>query len=267
MESKILREIDLRVSQGQRAALVILTKNKGSAPARQGSTMAVFQDGSSLGTVGGGAIEYDIMKRAQQAIKDGQDFEFDYNLSKDGKLQMSCGGASQGFVKVFYPNSQLIIFGAGHVGQKLARIAVKTAFDVRVVDDRIDFKDAEDLKDISAFIGKNPEEALADLNFSKDSTYIVVATRGHAQDQEVLENILRKDFKYLGNIGSKAKVHSLRKKLTAKGFSKEEIDKIHMPIGIDIDNGSVEEIAISIMAEILLIKNSGQLVQQKLEFE
>lgn len=267
MESKILREIDLRVSQGQRAALIILTKNRGSAPGRSGATMAVFQDGSILGTVGGGAIEYDLMKRAKEAIREGYDFDFDYNLSRDGTLKMACGGKSQGYVKIFYPNSQLIIFGAGHVGQKLARVAAKTAFDVVVVDDREDFKELEDFKEIGSFIGKEVADAVKDLNFSKDSTYIVVATRGHSNDQEVIEAVLRKDYKYLGMIGSKSKVRTLATKLYDQGFSREEVEKIHMPIGLDIDDGSVEEIAISILAEILLVKNSGQGTMQKIKLD
>lgn len=255
MQANILSYINEKVGEGQRAALVILTKNRGSVPGQEGSTMAVFEDGTTKGTIGGGAIEYDVTKRTVEALKKGEDFEFDYNLSKDGELKMACGGNSTGIVKIFYPNADLIIFGAGHVSQKLARVAIKTGFNVTVTDDREAFKDAEDFKGIRNYLVGKPKDVIDSLRFSSHNTFIVVATRGHENDEEAIEALLRKEYKYLGMIGSRKKIGGLVSRLKEKGFSLEEINKIHMPIGLDIDDGSVEEIAISILAEILMVKN------------
>ncbi|MGO3751976.1 MAG: XdhC family protein [Peptoniphilaceae bacterium] len=257
MEVKILNEIYKKVEGGQRAALVIITKNKGSAPGREGSTMAVFEDGTTLGTVGGGAIEFDLIKRSRQAMEKGEDFEFDYNLSQSGELKMACGGESQGIVKTFYPNNNLIIFGAGHVSQKLARVAVKTGFNVYVTDDRDEFRESEDFKGIREYYIGKPEEVVDKLKFSSENTFIVICTRGHSNDEEALKVLLGKKYKYLGMIGSKRKVATIIKNLKANKFTEEEIKSINMPIGLKIDDGSAEEIAISILAEILMVKNSG----------
>ncbi|MDO5755818.1 MAG: XdhC/CoxI family protein [Tissierellia bacterium] len=257
MQAKILQKIYEKVDQGQKAALVLLTENKGSTPGRDGSVMAVFQDGTSLGTIGGGAIEYDIIKRAKEAMENGDDFEFDYNLTEKGELKMACGGDSKGFVKLFFPNKNLIIFGAGHVSQKLSRIAVKTGFNVIVTDDREEYQREKDFQGIQKYITATPKDAVEQIQFHKDNTYIVVCTRGHNGDEEALKALLPKDYKYLGMIGSRRKVGAVIKKLREEGFTKEQIGTVHMPIGLNIDDGSVEEIAISILAEILMIKNNG----------
>lgn len=266
MQSNILNKIYEKNAQGQKAALVLLTKNRGSTPGRDGSTMAVFEDGTSLGTIGGGAIEYDVTKRTIEALESGQDFEFDYNLSQNGELKMACGGDSKGVVKIFHPNNKLIIFGAGHVSQKLARVAVLTGFDVYVTDDRQEFKESEDFQGIKEYITGQPEEAVEKISFSKDNTYVVVCTRGHSKDEEVLDSVLKKDYKYLGLIGSRKKVGTMIKNLKGKGIEEDKIRSINMPVGLRLDNGSVEEIAISILGEILMIKNEKDGKQLKIDY-
>lgn len=260
MKAEILDLIYEENKKGKDAALVFLIENKGSTPGEDNSLMAVLSDGKSFGTIGGGKIEADVIRRTLEGFKDGKSFEFDYNLSKYGELKMSCGGNSRGFVKYFKASSRLIIFGAGHVSQKLARIATKTNFEVTVIDDREEFKDSPDFEGIKEYLAESIDEAIGKIDFDKEKTYIVLCTRGHSQDAEVLRNILDKEYKYLGMIGSKAKVISVFKDLEEEGYDREILNKIYSPIGLDIDNGSVEEIAISIMAEILMIKNkkSGQ---------
>ena len=266
MQSDILNKIYEKNEEGERAALVLLTKNRGSTPGADGSTMAVFEDGSSVGTVGGGAIEFDVTKRSKEAIEKGEDFEFDYNLSQNGELKMACGGDSKGVVKIFYPNNKLVIFGAGHVSQKLARIATKTGFDVYVTDDREEFEKSEDFEGIKEYLACEPEEACEKIKFNKDNTFVVVCTRGHKKDEDAVEELLKKDYKYLGLIGSRKKVGNLIKNLKEKGISEEAIKTINMPVGLNIDNGSVEEIAISILAEILMIKNDKDGKQMKIDY-
>lgn len=260
MKAEILDKIYQENRRGKDAALVFLIENKGSTPGEDNSLMVVLSDGESFGTIGGGKIEADVIRRSLEGFKDGKSFEFDYNLSKDGKLKMACGGNSRGFVKYFKASNRLIIFGAGHVSQKLARIATKTNFEITVIDDRDEFKDSPDFEGIKEYMVDSIEKAIEKIDFDKEKTYIVLCTRGHSQDAEVLRNILDKDYSYLGMIGSKAKVISVFKDLEKEGYGRAKLNQIYTPIGLDIDNGSVEEIAISIMAEILMIKNkkSGQ---------
>lgn len=260
MKAEILDKIYQENRRGKDAALVFLIENKGSTPGEDNSLMAVLSDGEFFGTIGGGKIEADVIRRSLEGFKDGKSFEFDYNLSKDGKLKMACGGNSRGFVKYFKASNRLIIFGAGHVSQKLARIATKTNFEITVIDDRDEFKDSPDFEEIKEYMAESVEKAIEKIDFDKEKTYIVLCTRAHSQDAEVLRNILDKDYSYLGMIGSKAKVISVFKDLEKEGYDRAKLNQIYTPIGLDIDNGSVEEIAISIMAEILMIKNkkSGQ---------
>ena len=262
MNAKILEAIYEQNKLGKDAALCFLIENKGSTPGEDNSVMAIFSDGSILGTVGGGSIEKDIIRRTLEGMKDGNSFEFDYNLSKNGELKMSCGGNCRGFVKYFKSSNRLLIFGAGHVSQKLSRVASKTSFEVTVIDDRKEFKDSPDFIDIKEFIAEDFYSAVEKINFDEKKTYIVLCNRGHAYDEKALEVIKDKDFAYLGMIGSKAA--SLFKELKEEGISEQFLNKIYTPIGLDIDNGSVEEIAISIMAEILMVKNNKDASIQRL---
>ena len=264
MKADVLEKIYEENKKGRDAALVFLIENKGSTPGEDNSLMAVTSAGKFLGTIGGGKIEADVIRRCLEGFPKGESFEFDYNLSQNGELKMSCGGDSRGFVKYFKAANRLIIFGAGHISQKLARIATKTNFEVTVIDDRSEFRESPDFSDIKDYIEAPIEEAVGKIDFDKDKTYIVLCTRGHAHDTKVLREILGKDFHYLGMIGSKAKVVRVFKELEEEGFNRKDLDEIYTPIGLDLDNGSVEEIAISIMAEILMIKNKKTGEIQKL---
>lgn len=253
MQIEILDKIIKEVSKGKKAALVFITEAKGSIPGANDSMMAVFEDGQISGTIGGGPMEYEVIKKAVEAIKKGEDDTFDHRLNKSSDLNMICGGENKGYIKVFKPQAQLIIYGAGHVGQKLARIAVRTGFDVTIVDPRADYENKEDFEGIKDFYAMSSKEANDYINFSPESTFIVICTPNN--DKEVLLNVLSNDYKYIGMIGSRHKIKTVFDELKEMGVDDKKLEQIHTPIGFDIDNGKVEEIAISIMAEILAVKN------------
>lgn len=269
MKAEILKKIYEENKQGRDGALAFLMENRGSTPGEDNSVMAVFADGSSMGTIGGGAIEADVIRRCRENMKAGTSFEFDYNLSKNGELKMACGGNSRGYVQYFKARKRLIIFGAGHVSQKLARIATRTGFAVDVIDDRADFQDSPDFVGIDTYSTLPVEEAAANLPFDADQTFIVLCTRGHAHDKEALRALVGKECAYLGMIGSKAKVATVFQELREEGVAKEALDKVYAPIGLDLDNGSVEEIAISILSQMLMVKNGkdGRSLREKRERE
>lgn len=252
MDLEVIRALENELSRGRDVALVIITESKGSTPGADNSSMAVLQNDKTVGTVGGGAIEYDLIKEAKKALEENKEKSLDYSLTEKEELKMLCGGQNKAYIKIFRANPKLLIFGAGHVGQKLARIAAKTNFDVKVIDKRDEYKDKKDFEDIGEFITSGPKEYLEDKDFDKN-TYIIICTPDY--DEKVLEKVLDKNYKYLGMIGSKRKVKKVFDSLERKGFGKDLVKKIHAPVGLDIGDGSVEEIAISIMAEILAVKN------------
>lgn len=253
MDIQILKKIVEKLDEGENVALVILTETKGSAPGKDNSSMAVFENGEISGTIGGGPIEFDLIKQAKKALEDDEEKSFDYTLNEKQEVKMSCGGRNKGYIKIFRANPSLIIFGAGHVGQKLARVAVNTNFDVTVVDQREDFKNKKDLENIREFVNSNPKDFASTYKFNKN-TYILICTPDY--DEEVLENVIDKDYKFLGMIGSKRKVKRVFDNLKEKGVSEDLLKKVHAPVGYDIDDGSVEEIAISILSLMISIKNN-----------
>ncbi|WP_297812437.1 XdhC family protein [uncultured Finegoldia sp.] len=255
MQNEVLLELYKSLESGYKCMLVTLFDNKGSVPGKQGNIMVVREDGKVFGTVGGGAIEYQLIQDSFENLNKETDFEFDYSLNENSKVSMSCGGKASGFAKIFFPKPNLIIFGAGHCSQKLARIATLTNFDVFVVDDRKEFESCEDFSNIKKYINKEIKDSIKDLRFNAD-TYIISATRDHIHDEEVAFNVLSKTHRYFGMLGSKKKAAKLKQNLLDRNVDKNLVEDIKVPVGLDIDDGSVEEIAISIMSQILQVKNN-----------
>ena len=150
MDANILKFIDEKVEEGKKAALILLTQTSGSTPRKAGSIMALCEDGSRCGTVGGGNLENQILISAEEAIEKIEDREFEHILTEKGDLGMICGGEASGYIKVFYPRNKLLIIGAGHVGKALYDLAVTLDFDITVMDDREEYanKDAYPSADI-----------------------------------------------------------------------------------------------------------------------
>lgn len=250
MIAEMLSKTADRVRAGQTAALVTVTKTQGSSPASVGQMMAVFEDGSFLGTVGGGMTEHLILEEVKTVFSNGTgSFSFHYDHAKAG---MTCGGSMDGFVSILGSESKLYIFGGGHVAQSLAKIAAFTGFNTVIIEDRAEL---EEYFDKAEFILAKPDEY---ENLSLNSAdYVVISTRGHKSDLEALEFALKRKPKYLGMIGSKNKVAVIKETLTKKGFQPQDFENVFTPIGLDIAAEKPSEIAVSILAEILLVKNGG----------
>lgn len=254
MEDKILSEIYKKISQGKKAALVMVTEAVGSTPRKSGAMMGVFED-EIIGTIGGGNIEYKVIQNAREFMKTGESREFSYNLTTDDELRMNCGGSMKGFIKIFIPSPKLLICGAGHIGQKLFNIGKNLEFDIKIIDDREELK-----KDVPELTLGSFDEILKNEEIT-DNTYIVIATRGHVLDEKVLELVKNRGAKYIGIIGSKRKITNLKENLEKNSKIR---DNIYAHIGLRISNGTPEEIAIEILAEILQVKNNGELVHRSL---
>jgi xanthine dehydrogenase accessory factor len=248
-------------AEGKKVALVTVTETNGSSPASPGQMIAVLSDGSTSGTVGGGASEYRVIKQAVEAIRNGERvFKFSFDHAEEG---MICGGAMAGFGNVLGSQSNLCIFGGGHIAQSLARIAVDAGFSVTVVEDRPEFASGFEY---ARYVVCKPEDYATD-DPASIADYAVICTRGHKTDGDALRYCLTRKLEYLGMIGSEKKVSTLLDNLRAEGTTQAELDRIYAPIGLDIADALPAEIAVAILAEILLVKNKGKLRHRKAVME
>lgn len=256
MEGKILKAVSSAVEKGIETAVVTVLEVKGSSPGKEGSMMAVFSDGSILGTVGGGALEYEFIQEALKAIKENKSCEKSFELTEKGSLHMKCGGFVRAYIKVFAKREKLLIMGGGHLGAELYTLGKFLNKYVVVFDDREEFANRERFSEADEIIFGKMEETVKNYSVDENS-YIIIVTRGHENDKECLKAILDKKVspKYIGMVGSRGKVLSTYKELLDEGYSKEELKKIYSPIGLDISSSEPKEIALGIMAEIIAVKN------------
>lgn len=256
MEGKILKAVSSAVEKGIETAVVTILEVKGSSPGKEGSMMAVFSDGSILGTVGGGALEYEFIQEALKAIKENKSCEKSFELTEKGSLHMKCGGFVRAYIKVFAKREKLLIMGGGHLGAELYTLGKFLNKYVVIFDDREEFANRKRFPEADEIIFGTMKETVKNYSIDENS-YIIIVTRGHENDKECLKAILDKKVspKYIGMVGSRGKVLSTYKELLDEGYSKKELKKIYSPIGLDISSSEPKEIALGIMAEITAVKN------------
>ena len=255
MKEQVLKSVIDLLENGESCALVTLTSSTGSSPAKEGLMMCVSLSGLICGTVGGGALEHKLLEQAQKAIEANNNVDFKYELNSAGELNMICGGSVTGFINIFNPQKKLVVFGAGHVGQKIAQVCKALDFKVYIVDDREEFRNANEFSEISEYYQCEPQNF--DLDFKLDAnTFVVITTRGHEMDYQAVKRVIDHDCYYVGMIGSKAKVAKTKQRLIQEGYEQNRIDSIYAPIGLDIADGTPAEIAIAIIAQILKVKNN-----------
>lgn len=257
MAQDIFAFITEKTGEGKKVALATVTKTSGSSPASVGQMVAVTANGDTAGTVGGGASEYRVIQQAMEALQSGkQIFEFSFDHAENG---MVCGGGMSGFGNVIGNEVRLLIFGGGHVAQSLAPLAVAAGFSVTIVEDR-----AELAKEFSGvnYIVSTPESFAQDISVT-EKTYAVICTRGHRTDDAALRFCLEMPLPYIGMIGSVKKVKTLFAELEKENISEEKRATIYAPIGLDIASEAPAEIAVSILAEIIMLKNNGTLKHKR----
>ena len=235
------------------SALCIVTSVSSSTPGKLGAKMIVFEDGRLEGTVGGGSIEKRVIDDAIAAIKSQDPVLKEYNLQKD--LSMTCGGLMSVYIEPLNKASRLYVFGAGHIGKFVALYAPDMGFETTLIDWRKDiFEDPE--KVAYTQWCKPYIEAIGDIEFDT-STYCVIVTPNHEMDEQILAVLGKKLTAYLGLIGSKRKIDALVKEFLKENIlSEEELKRVDMPIGIKFKAVSPAEIAISILAKLIDVKNS-----------
>ena len=248
----IYSEAEEAMAAGKRAALCMVVETHGSTPRKSGAKMIVYADGSYSGTVGGGSIEKEVMDKAREIIISGTPGKFTFNLEQD--LGMHCGGSMEVYIEPLNPLNKLYIFGAGHVGKAVAMFARELEFSVTFFDPREHIFDEADFSPYRC-IGQDYFEAIEEAIFD-DNTYIVIVTPKHSFDEDILARVARRPHAYLGMIGSTRKVEQLKKRfLEEKILSAEELEKIDMPIGIKFNVETPAEIAVSIVARLIDVRN------------
>jgi xanthine dehydrogenase accessory factor len=250
----IFEEIVAAKKAGVPVVMATVIESLGSAPREEGARMLVKKDGSTTGTIGGGAIEKKIVDEALLLMSAGTPKLFRCELKDIG---MSCGGGMSVFLEPLLPAAQLIIFGAGHIGCALSQIGRMLDFNVTVVDNRGEFANREHLPHADTIIAEDYQKVLENF-VSSENSYIIIVTHKHAHDFEILEQLIHKPFCYLGMIGSRSKVAKAFQQLRDKGTSEEIIKKIYSPVGISIGASTPAEIAISIAAELVAVRSGAK---------
>ena len=258
--SEILKKALERVDKGEAIAWVTVVETKGSTPREAGTKMLVNKDGLAAGTIGGGITEAKVIEEAKQALREGKGKLLTYHLTKEQAALDEgaiCGGEMKVFIDILQPKEEVLIFGAGHIAVCVSKLAKTVGFKVTVIDDRKEFANQDRFPEADEIIAEEIEEALTHLNITP-SAYIIVLTRGHLKDEEVIGSVIRSGAAYIGMIGSRKKNATVFQRLTKKGISREELDKVHAPIGIDINAQTPEEIAVSIIAEIIQVRRKKE---------
>jgi len=253
----IYQEIVRLKAEGEEAALVTIVSATGSTPREEGAKMLVKPDGGILGTIGGGSLEAQVIEEAVKVIKQGKPKRLHMSLTakEAEEAGMICGGELEVFIEPVLTPPTLYIFGGGHVSLPLAKMGKLLGFKIAVIDDRADFAHPARFPEVDILLADDLTKSFPQLKIDK-SSYIVIVTRGHQHDELVLEWAVGTAAKYIGMIGSKTKTETIFSHLLAKGISKEQLDRVHAPIGLEIEAQTPEEIAVSILAEVIKVRRS-----------
>jgi xanthine dehydrogenase accessory factor len=246
-------------ASGSSAAVVTIVRTSGSTPREMGARMLVHPDGAIEGTIGGGKIEQEAIAEATAAIGEGRPRHLEFKLTQE--LGMCCGGQVALFIEPVIPSPRLIIFGAGHVGAALSRLATHAGFVVHVADEREELLDPKRLAE-----ARQLHDALDDpaLPFSAGA-FVMVTTHDHALDQALVEKALKKPSRWLGLIGSRRKAELTKERLVHKGFSADEVARVRCPVGLAIRAETPEEIAIAILSEMIAVRRGATIPSQRSE--
>jgi xanthine dehydrogenase accessory factor len=243
--------------------LCTVVEEVGSTPRSVGASMLVFPGGKIMGSVGGGITEHNVIARALLMMESGSEFDMyreELNAEDDEEtahLHAACGGSIAVFMQSASGGAQLVIFGAGHVGCAIAECGVFAGFDVTVWDERDEYANPENIpfgKTICCPLREFSEK----IKLLRDC-YLVVVTRGHALDADVIRMLENTPAKYIGVIGSRTKIAYVREKLLKEGVSESHLNKLYQPVGLPIKAETPNEIAISVIAEIIALRRGGNI--------
>lgn len=243
---------------GQKCALATIVEVNGSIPSYESAKILVREDGSMLGTIGGGCVEAEVWNAAREVIATEKPKHMTFSLGQDAAYDngLICGGQLNVFIEAVIPEPAAIIFGAGHISKSLAQVSKLAGFAVTVVDNREAFANRERFPDAEAVIAAEYEDAFAQLQVNS-SSYLIIVTRGHRDDMRVLRWAITTEARYIAMIGSKRKVIGVLREFEKEGLPREQFERIHAPMGLEIGAITPEEIAVSVAAEMIAVRRGA----------
>ena len=242
-------------AEGRAFVVCTVIATQGSTPQKPGSRMVVARDGYQLGTIGGGAIEKQVVDAARALLDDPakEAMTLETHLTHD--LGMCCGGRMSVFLEKHGAAAKLVVFGAGHVAKEVAALALHVGFHVTVVDERTEWLTKERFP--GATLRFEPPDVVARELAGGTDTFACVTTHDHPLDQACVEALVKKPLAWLGVIGSERKALRFRQRMTASGFSADEVARFESPMGLPIDAQTPEEIAVSIVARLIAVRRGS----------
>jgi xanthine dehydrogenase accessory factor len=255
----IYEEIIRIRKEGRKAALATIINVRGSIPSFESAKMLVRDDGSIVGTIGGGCVEAEVWQAAKEIMQTEKPKTLTFNLNNNPKYDsgLVCGGTLEIFIEPVMPVSTLYVFGAGHIAWSLYKVARIAGFEIVVVDDRETYANRERFPEARDVYADEYEQVMAQLA-PTESSYIVIVTRGHRDDMRVLRWAAETPARYIGMIGSQRKVIAIYKELEKEGVAAEKLARVYAPVGIDIGAITPEEIAVAIVAELIAIRRGSE---------
>ncbi|HEY78270.1 MAG TPA: xanthine dehydrogenase [Dehalococcoidia bacterium] len=251
---EIYQAIANLVARGGRGVVATVIASRGGAPRSAGAKMLVREDNTIVGTIGGGNVEHLIRQKAVAMMGSTEVEVVNFDLSGEEESPgMICGGQMDVLLEPIVAPETLYLFGAGHISQGVAAMAKRLGFRVVVVDPRAEYNNSERLPTADSLVVDDYVNAFSKLGVGKDS-YLVILTPGHVSDEQCLELAVGTDARYIGMIGSANKVKDVKKHLLEKGVTPQVLDAVHAPIGLAIGAESPDEIAVSILAEIIKVR-------------
>jgi xanthine dehydrogenase accessory factor len=242
---------------GQKCALATIVQVRGSIPSFESAKLLVREDGSMLGTIGGGCVEAEVWNAAREVIESERPRHLNFSLGQDAAYDngLICGGQLNVFVEPVVPQPTAIIFGAGHISKSLSKVASLAGFRTVVVDDREQFANRDRFPEADEIHSGEYESIFPGLSVNETS-YVVIVTRGHRDDMRVLKWAVGTTARYIAMIGSKRKVIGVIKELEKEGIPASEFERIFAPMGFEIGAVTPEEIAVSVVAEMIAVRRN-----------
>jgi xanthine dehydrogenase accessory factor len=255
----IYEEIVALKREGRRGAVATIVNARGSIPSFKSAKMLVRDDGSIAGTIGGGCVEAEVWQAAREVIANEKPCSLSFDLNQDPKYDtgLVCGGTLEIFIEPVLPSPLLYLFGAGHVALELFKAAKNAGFEVIVTDDREAYANTERFPGARAIVARDFNEAFRELA-PHESSYIVIATRGHRDDMRILRWAVQTQARYIGMVGSRRKAITVVRELVAEGLDAALFDRLRSPVGLDIGAETPEEIAVSILAELIAFRRHAE---------
>jgi xanthine dehydrogenase accessory factor len=245
---------------GQKCAVATIVQVNGSIPSYESAKMLVREDGSIVGTIGGGCVEAEVWTAAREVIETDKPRHLNFSLGNDAAYDegLICGGQLNIFIEPIAPQPRAFIFGGGHVSKSISKVANMAGFATVIVDDREAFANKERFPEADEVYADEYEKVFPQLAITSTS-YLIIVTRGHRDDMRVLRWAVETPAKYVAMIGSKRKTISVVKELEKEGLPRHLFEKIFAPMGLEIGAETPEEIAISVVAEMIAVRrNPGE---------